>query len=837
MTALLEAALDHARRGFAVIPNHHRTSSGACSCGKGADCTSAGKHPRLNDWTENASADEAVVRAWWEQWPQANIGIATGEKSGCFALDVDPRHGGMESLRTLEMKYGLLPMTVEAITGGGGRHILFRHSSDVRNSVGKTNPLGDGLDVRGVGGQIIAPGSVHASGHLYTWDPAADPDSVKIAAAPDWLLDLIRSGNAVQPCPVPVPTKIPDGERDNTLYRMACSLRAKGLERPEIEAALLAMNQFRCVPPLPEEQVREKAAAACKHPPGRSARYLGQAPGSNGNGKHQAPSPSCPPLEPGGVPRCHSSDYRNAERLVSLHGAEIRYCWQWAKWLVWDGKRWKVDDTGAIVRKAKETTRSIYAEAALLEDPEQRRALVKWAVQSEARDRIGAMIDLARSEPGIAVTTDELDAHPYLLTCQNGTFDLWTGVLREHRREDLGTKICPVPYDPQADCPLFRAFLERVLPDPEVRNFVKKAMGYSATGDTGEEKVFMPFGAGRNGKSKLLAAVEYALGDYAKSTRPETFMAKKGDAIPNDVATLVGARFIPTRETEEGKRLDVQLVKQLSGGDTMTARFMRSEFFNFKFVGKVWFSVNHKPVIRDTTESIWERIMTIPFTVYIPPAERDRGLEAKLQAEAAGVLRWIIEGCAEWRRDGLVEPDAVRQATRAYRDEMDVLAGFIHDCCTEAPDAREWADALYGAYKPWAERGGEYVVSKTVLGTKLKERGYEPRRGTGGHRYWIGIALKTELKTESDSASAAGGVLLEDEDPFYRVTPPAAVTPSHSLFVPGSDAVTPGDTDFGGNGSGCSHERAIQKNASPGVTASLAPDSGTTAHARKQVTL
>lgn len=443
----------------------------------------------------------------------------------------------------------------------------------------------------------------------------------------------------------------------------------------------------------------------------------------------------------------HRTDLGNAERLVKRHGAEIRYCHTWAKWLVWDGKRWRPDEKGLISQRATETVRSILTEAAEADEPQERRKIAGWAFESESRSRLSAMVNLARDLPGVAITPDELDANPWLLNAQNGTVDLRDGELYPHRREDFITKISPAVYDPDAEAPVWNAFIEKVLPDSEIRGYAQRSAGYSATGTTGEECVFMPIGSGRNGKSKYLGALEYALGEYAKACNPDTLTAKKGDAIPNDVAALVGARLVITSEAEDGKRLDVQRVKQLTGGDTMSARFMRSEFFEFQFSGKVWYGTNHKPVIRDTTNSIWERVKLIPFTVTIPAEERDKDLAEKLRAEVSGVLNWIVQGCLQWQMGGLAEPKLVQEAVSEYRDEMDTLGGFLLECCQTGPDLSIGASDLYRAYAAWCDRTNEFKLTQTNFGRRLGERGFASRR-LGGLCFRDGLDLRPEETPE-----------------------------------------------------------------------------------------
>jgi len=391
--------------------------------------------------------------------------------------------------------------------------------------------------------------------------------------------------------------------------------------------------------------------------------------------------------------------------------------------------------------------RGIYSEAARAANEEERKKLAKHAMASEAHIRIRAMIALAESEPGVPVLPDILDADPWLLTVANGTLDLRSGELLAHDPELFSTKLIEVEYDPAADCPSWLRFLDEILSgDDGTIRFLQRAIGYSLTGDTSERCLFVLYGGGANGKTTFLEVIRATMGDYALRTPTETLLLKRSGSVPNDVARLRGARFVSASESEEGRRLAESLIKDLTGGDTISARFMRAEWFDFVPECKVWLGTNHKPEIRGTDQAIWDRIRLIPFEVTIPEKKQDKQLADKLKGELPGILAWAVQGCLDWQREGLGVTEKVKAATKAYREEMDILAGFIEDCCIEGADKEALAGDLHQAYKDW---GGD--LSQRKFGRALRERGYEKGRHPSTRRItWRGLGLTVEIAKPLD---------------------------------------------------------------------------------------
>jgi putative DNA primase/helicase len=681
----------YARTGFAPIPIKTGT-----------------KEPDLLELapylTRRASKEELAAWSWH------GVGIVTGPVSGILVLDVDGPEGEVELASRGH------PATAMVRTPSGGLHLYFRHPDrDIRTGI----RIAPGLDVKAAGGYVVAPPSVGENGQRYAWLIA--PEESGLADPPDWLMDLLEQPRRNGSAP-PIGERIPEGKRNSTLASIAGSMRRRGLDEAAIYAALEVTNQQRCSPPLEIEEIRRIAHSVAAYEP--EGEVVAVSFGGRG-----------PVTE-----AFNLTDLGNAGRLVHRQGQNLRYCWSWGKWLVYDGRRYAVDDTGEVYRLAADTVASIYAEAAAAPDEERRKALAKHALRSEAGSRIREMVDLARSK--VPVRQEDLDADDYLLNALNGTIDLRTGELRDHRREDRITKLAPVEYDPQAAAPTWAATLGRALPSEELRRFFKKLCGYALTGDVSEHVLAVLYGTGANGKSTILNALLAAVGDYGMQAAPDLLVAKKG-SHPTEVADLFGMRLVASIEVEDGRRLAESLVKSLTGGDKVRARRMRQDFWQFKPTHKVFMAVNHKPEVRGTDTAIWRRIRLLPLTETIPPAEQDKKLPEKLEAELPGILAWAVEGCLEWRREGLQAPAEVRKATGQYRAEMDVIGAFLQDECELSSSHRVGFTELYSRYENWCEEAGERAETRRKFNARLKERGlFDARRsGPGGANEWHGLRL------------------------------------------------------------------------------------------------
>lgn len=350
------------------------------------------------------------------------------------------------------------------------------------------------------------------------------------------------------------------------------------------------------------------------------------------------------------------------------------------------------------------------------------------------------MLELLKAE--VPIVPEKLDRDPWLLNVQNGILNLRTGEMDRHNAHLYITKLAPVKYDPDATCPMWLSFLDRVMVgNKDLVVFLQQAVGYALTGDVGEQTLFIPYGTGANGKSTFTETIAALLGDYALQTPAETLLMKRNDSIPNDIARLKGARFVYAVESEQNRRMAEAFVKQITGGDTVTARFLHAEFFEFRPECKLFLATNHKPTIRGQDHAIWRRIKLIPFNVRIPEEEQDRRLKQKLKTELSGILNWALEGCFDWIRNGLFFPEQVQIATQEYRDRMDVLADFLYERCdVDVPDGILSSD-LYRAYKTWCDDSGERSVSQTKFSLMLEERDFHKEHTRDGWK-WSGLRLK-----------------------------------------------------------------------------------------------
>jgi len=454
------------------------------------------------------------------------------------------------------------------------------------------------------------------------------------------------------------------------------------------------------------------------------------------------------------------SDLGNSERLTMRFGKDLRFCNAFKSWFIWDGQRWKRDESLFVRELAKETTTRIGDEAAMIKTPIERAEFYKWAGISQGHTRIDAMTELAKS--ALPMTPDRMDANPDQLNFPNGTLNLNSFGFTEPRRDDYITKITGTVYNPDAKCPNWLQFINQVMQGNEnLISYLQRSSGYSLTGRTGERALFLCHGAGANGKSTFLNTLLAVMGDYGKPVESSTLCIARTEGIRNDLAALRGARFVSATEAGKGKRLDEDVIKKLTGGgDKIQARFLFQEYFEFTPECKIWWSFNSAPRITDTTNSIWDRVKLIPFSFVIPEPERDKKLLDKLLAEAPGIMQWMITGLKKYQEIGISEPEEVRQATQNYRDEQDFLGDFFADVCVIEPGAATGATDLYNAYKLWHELNAPDEKCKSVrsFGFEMSDHGFERTKDkTTGRKNYVGIRLKNQPGINSDFPKKENG--------------------------------------------------------------------------------
>lgn len=445
-------------------------------------------------------------------------------------------------------------------------------------------------------------------------------------------------------------------------------------------------------------------------------------------------------------------DTGNAERFVDLYGEYIRYSYVNKSFYYYDNRRWLADQTGAVKRmadgvvEAMKSEREAFLEAqpAGADLEEMGKVFDKFLKSCRSNKSKTAM--MKETEHHVPILPENFDRHKHLLNTPNGIVNLKTGELAAHDKDRYITKITHGEYTDKTDAPLWTRFLSEIFNgDAELIRYMQKAVGYSLTGSTKEDCAFFCYGTGRNGKSTLLGTISEILGEYAINVQPETIMLKNnsGGGPSSDIARLKGARFVVVPEPAEGARLNEGLVKQMTGGDVMTASRKYENEFEFTPEFKLWMPTNHKPRVYGTDVGIWSRIRLIPFTVRIPDERIDRNLRQKLKQETAGILKWAVDGCLLWQREGLKPPKAVQAATAEYKTEMDALASFLDQCCEIGP----W-DAVSGdvfrAYINWAKENNEYEMTSTKFGVEMGKR-FEKHK-VAGMRFYRGLRVQEDLR-------------------------------------------------------------------------------------------
>jgi P4 family phage/plasmid primase-like protien len=752
----LDAAIIWIQKGFAPVPVPHRS-----------------KRPVLKEWQRLEITTEGASQYF--NGASQNIGVLLGDKFGSADVDCDCPEA-ITAARQLLPETGL-------IFGRQSKpfsHFFYRSDPPAR-TIQFIDPLEQStiVELRGlksdgsIGFQTVVPPSIHETGEAIRFEQGFEGVPANIDA--EILLSAVHRVAAAALLARHWPTK---GSRHHGFLALAGVL-AHAEWSPE-DAKTFHRVIYRCLwPANPElgaadaevQSTFEKHAAddavtgmptltelLDKRVVDTALRWLGI-----GQAQHRG---------------YLWNDTGNADRLADLYGHDLIYCTERNSYYVWTGKQWRFDEFVEAEKRAEKTMLEAFAEAKHIADGEKRKAFLRFVNKSLSRAALASMIHLTKKKVRQASASD-FDQDPWTLNTENGTVDLRTGTLRPHRREDLLSKMIPLRYDEHAECPQFMAFLFRIMgshPDAsegdninveQMVSYLQKAFGCAATGKP-EKLLFVLYGEGNNGKTTLLEIIRDALGDkeYAGQVQVDSLMIRPKEALANnavntDLADLQGCRFVSSSEVEQGQRLSLSRVKYLTGLGQIKARRLRENMITFRPTYKLFLDCNHKPVIADPNDAIWNRVKCIPFKIQIPKEEIDTGLPAKLRTELTGILRWIAEGAALYYHEGLGDPPDVMAATEQYRQESDRLKEFFEDRCTVATggDVNSWkkkkcwvpvAD-LYGTYLSWAEASGDkHPLSKGLFDERLQKLGRKQDRvrPDGGRdtkqiRVWLGIRFRT----------------------------------------------------------------------------------------------
>jgi putative DNA primase/helicase len=770
---IVEFALDYARRGWPVFP-----------------CKPKNKAPFFEGGFYAATTDEKTIRKWWGYWSKAMIGVPMGPASGVWAIDPDPpkkpgEPDGREVLARIAAENGPLPATHTEVTPRGGQHIVFKWDPDrpVTNSPGRLSKTN--IDVRGEGGYIVvAPSTCIGDGspkNVAGQYRVAEPlDFFHFAIAPNWLYDLVLKPE-LAPKPAPKHTASKES-KDGQFWRKVNDVAFQNLGSwvPALFPNAEYQQGTGAYRISSQDLGRDLDEDLSIHPDGakdwgvhdigdrrggsRSAIDIVMEHGEAADAKAAAlwlcERCNVDPVSLGWSAKAAKAQSVIGETKEIDNGTvtqdgvaqvfarrfedHLRYCHHTGAWFEWTGTYWRKDETALAFQFCRELAREFTDDAKTEELKEVRK--ISFA---------GGVEKFAKSDRAMAVTSEIWDCDPFLLGTPDGTVDLRTGKLREPAPTDGITRITAVSPADAADCPRWLQFLDETFGDADdgaLIRFIQQWNGYCLAGDISEHALVFGFGNGGNGKGVWLNTTAGIMGDYATTAAMETFTASKFDRHPTELAMLRGARMVTASETEEGRSWAESRIKQLTGGDPITARFMQKDFFTFQPTFKLTIIGNHKPLLQNVDDAARRRFNLIPFNRV--PACVDKQLGEKLKVEWPGILRWMIDGCLDWQKNGLTRPESVIRATESYFEVQDSMAQWLAQECDAEPGNAFKSDpigVLFASWTEFANKSSEKPGSIKSFSMEMVKRGFE--RGIVGHGKAVflkGVQLLPKADDEDD---------------------------------------------------------------------------------------
>ncbi|HIA01509.1 MAG TPA: hypothetical protein EYN66_06305 [Myxococcales bacterium] len=664
------------------------------------------------------------VNDWWQRNPDHNWGAITGSVSNVVVIDLD------DSV-ALDWALDNLPPTKWRVVTGRGEHWGYRHPG---GRVGNQAGIGGlKIDLRGDGGWVAMPPSIHKNGHTYAWNdrmpapedlPVFDPswlpttEVAEVAVEEEDPVDRAGIRRAIGWLVSRRPAIQGDGG-DHLTYVTACKMVANfGLSEADAYVALSGWNKT-CVPPWTDTELRQKIRNAFL--------YATQ-------DKEEVPN----------LELFEDNDIGNGERFAAQHGTYTRYCYEFKSWFVWDGRCWGEDKHGSAVQLAKQTARFIAAEAGLCDSVDGRDAKMKWTVKSRSAASLRNMMAMAQSEGDIPVAAEEFDADIWLLNTESGIVDLRTGEIGPHDSSRLCTKMTSCGVDASVRTPYFDRFMDQIFKGDKVLvRYVMQALGYSLTGSSREHLFFFAYGTGANGKGTLLNLAMDIMGEYSAATPEGMLMARMSDKHLAELVVLKGLRMAVGAETQEGRKLNEARMKNLTGGDPITADPKGGAYVTFNPTHTLWLLGNHKPDIAGTDNGVWRRTRLLPFDFQVPESDRDPELGDKLAAEKEGILAKMIMASVDWYENGFVDCPAVDDATAAYKDEEDSFGLFLDEKCVQHGQAVAKKTMVRQVYLEWAKVNSVKEMSAKGMVERLRRMGFSEKRMNNA-RHWIGLGIHTE---------------------------------------------------------------------------------------------